>query len=108
MELITPKRVVGVHHDPTKFFTIRVVHTEDMQEFLCPDGEDVYHSQQERRRERFREQELAFENRLAADSEEQLRYNNVVNSILDYKDHDEYKRKTSFKYKVLRFLKLTK
>jgi hypothetical protein len=108
MELITPKRVVGVHHDPTKFFTIRVVHTEDMQKFLCPDGEDVYHSQQERRRERFREQELAFENRLAADSEEQLRYNNVVNSILDYKDHDEYKRKTSFKYKVLRFLKLTK
>ena len=108
MELITPKRVVGVHNDPTKFFTIRVVYTEGMQEFLCPDGEDVYHSQQERRRERFRDQELAFENRLASDSEEQLRYNNLVNSILDYKDYDEYKLKTSLKYKVLRFLKITK
>ena len=108
MELITPKRVVGVHSDPTKFFTIRVVHAEGMQEFLCPDGEDVYHSQEERRRERFREQELAFENRLAADSEEQLRYNNMINSILDYKDYDEYKLKTSFKYKVMRFFKLTK
>ena len=108
MEIITPKRVVGVHHDPTKFFTIRVVYTEGMQEFLCVDGEDVYNSQQERRRERFREQELAFANRLAADSEEQLRYNNVINNILDFKDHDEYKRKTSFKYKTLRFLKLTK
>ena len=108
MELITPKRVVGVHNDPTKFFTIRICYTEGMQEFLCPDGEDVYHSQQERRRERFRDQELAFENRLASDSEEQLRYNNLVNSILDFKDHDEYKRKTSFKYKVMKFLKLTK
>ena len=108
MKLITPKRIVGVHHDPTKFFTIRVVHAEGMQEFLCPDGEDVYHSQEERRRERFREQELAFKNRLAEDSEEQLRYNNMINSILDYKDHDEYKLKTSFKYKVMRFLKLTK
>ena len=108
MEVITPKRVIGLKNDPTKFFTIRVVHAEGMQEFLCPDGEDVYHSQEERRRERFREQELAFNQRLAADSEEQLRYNNLVNSILDFKDHDEYKRKTSFKYKVLKFLKLTK
>ena len=51
MEVITPKRVVGVHHDPNKFFTIRICYKEGMQEFLCPDGEDVYHSQQERRRE---------------------------------------------------------
>ena len=108
MELITPKRVVGVDHDPTKFFTIRVVHIEGMQEFLCSDGEDIYHSQEERRRERFREQELAFKNRLAADSEEQLRYNALVNSIVDYKNYDEYKYKTSFKYKVLKFLRLTK
>jgi hypothetical protein len=108
MEIITPKRVIGLKNDPTKFFTIRVVHAEGMQEFLCPDGEDLYHSQQERKRERYRQQELAFENRLAADSEEQLRYNGIVNSILDFKDHDEYKRKTSIKYKVLKFLKLTK
>ena len=108
MEVITPKRVIGLKNDPTKFFTIRICYTEGMQEFLCPDGEDVYHSQQERKRERFREQELAFNQRLAADSEEQLRYNNLVNSILDFKDHDEYKRKTSFKYKVMKFLKLTK
>ena len=106
MEIIKPKRISS--EDGKQFFTIRMYNVDDMQEFLCPDGEDVYHSQQERRRERFREQELAFENRLAANSEEQLKYNNIVNSILDFKDHDEYKRKTSFKYKVLRFLKLTK
>lgn len=106
MEIIKPKRISS--EDGKQFFTIRMYNVDDMQEFLCPDGEDVYHSQQERRRERFREQELAFENRLAADSEEQLRYNALVNSILDFKDHDEYKRKTSFKYKALRFLKLTK
>jgi hypothetical protein len=108
MEVITPKRIVGVHHDSNKFFTIRIYHVDGMQEFLCPDGKDIYNSQEERKRERFREQELAFENRLSANSEEQLRYNNLVNSILDYKDYDEYKRKTSFKYKVLKFLKLTK
>lgn len=112
MEVITPKRVVGVHHDPTKFFTIRVVHAEGMQEFLCPDGEDVYHSQEERRRkheeERRREQELGYKKMLPISSEEQLRYNNIINSILDYKDYNEYKRKTSFKYKVMKFLKLTK
>ena len=108
MEKIEPKRVVGVHNDPTVFFTIRMYHTDDMQEFLCPDGEDIYHSQEERRRERFREQELAFKNRLAANSEEQIRYNNMINGISDYKDYDEYKYKTSFKYKVLNFLKLVK
>jgi hypothetical protein len=70
MDIIKPKRVVGVDHDPTLFFTIQVINIDDMQEFLCPDGEDVYHSQEER----FREQELAFKNRLAADSEEPLRY----------------------------------
>lgn len=107
-KIIEPKRIVGVYDDPTKFFTIRMYHIDDMQELLCPDGEDVYHSQEERRRERFREQELAFKNRLAANSEEQIRYNNLVNSILDYKDHDEYKRKTSFRYRVLKFLKITK
>lgn len=108
MEVITPKRVVGVHHDPTKFFTIRICYTEGMQEFLCPDGEKLY-KQSENRNKKIRENlHNVFTNRLAADSEEQLRYNNVVNSILDFKDYDEYKRKTSFKYRVLRFLKLTK
>ena len=108
MDIIKPKRVVGVHHDPTLFFTIQVISVDGMQEFLCPDGEDVYHSQEERRRERFREQELAFKNRLDANSEEQIRYNNLVNSILDYKDYNDYKLKTSFKYRVLKFLKITK
>ena len=88
--------------------TFRRAYLNGMQEFLCPDGEDVYHSQQERKRERFRDQELAFNHRLSADSEQQIRYNNIINSILDYKDHNEYKRKTSIKYKVLKFLKLTK
>jgi hypothetical protein len=108
MDIIKPKRVVGVEHAPTLFFTIRVINADDMQEFLCPDGEDVYHSQEERRRERFREQELAFKNRLAANSEEQIRYNNLVNSILDYKDYNEYKYKSSFKYKMLKLFKLIK
>lgn len=108
MKIIAPKRVIGINNDPSKFITMRVVHTEGMQKFLCPDGEDVYHSQEERKRERFREQEAAFARRLASNSEEQIRYNNLINSILDYKDYDEYKRKTSFKYKVMKFLKLTK
>jgi hypothetical protein len=108
MEIIKPKRVVGVKHNPTKFFTITLYTEEGMQEFLCSDCKDIYHSQQERRRERFREQELAFKNRLAADSEEQLRYNNLINSITDYKDYNEYKYKNSFKYKILKRLKLTK
>jgi hypothetical protein len=34
--------------------------------------------------------------------------NELIDSILDYKDYNEYKLKTSFKYKVLRFLKITK
>ena len=110
MKTIEPKRIIGVnmYEQPCELFTVRTVHTEGMQEFLCPDGEDVYHSQEERRRERFREQELAFKNRLAANSEEQIRYNNMINGISDYKDYDEYKYKTSFKYKVLKFLKLVK
>jgi len=108
MDIIKPKRVIGVGHNPTLFFTIRVINADDMQEFLCPDGEDIYHSQEERRRERFREQELAFKNRLAANSEEQIRYNNLVNSILDYKDYNEYKYKSSFKYKMLKLFKLIK
>lgn len=108
MELITSKRVVGVHHDPTKFFTIRVVYTEGMQEFLCSDCKEKYEKKERQKKNSLSLQADAFINRLAADSEEQLRYNNLVNSILDYKDYDEYKLKTSFKYKVMRFLKLTK
>lgn len=107
MELITPKRVVGVDNDPTKFFTIRVVHAEGMQEFLCPDGEDIYKEDEERKKRCKENLEKAFSNRLKPDSEEQLKYNALVNSILDYKDYNEYKRKTSFKYRVLKFLKLT-
>lgn len=34
--------------------------------------------------------------------------NELLDSILDYKDYNEYKLKTSFKYKVMKFLKLTK
>jgi hypothetical protein len=108
MEIITPKRVVGVHYDPTKFFTIRVVHAEGMQEFLCPDGKEIYEKNEERKRASEADLESTFINRLKPDSEEQLKYNDVINSILDYKDYNEYKLKTSFKYKVMKFLKLTK
>lgn len=108
MEVITPKRVVGVEDDPTKFFTIRVAHAEDMQEFLCPDGKERYEAYEERKRARTEDLDFAFLNRLSEDSEEQIRYNALVNSILDYKNYDDYKYKTSLKYKVLRFLRLTK
>ncbi len=108
MKKTTSKKVVGVYYDSSKLFIFRKWHIEGMQEFLCSDGEDIYHSQQERKRERFREQELAFKNRLAANSEEQIRYNNLVNSILDYKDYNEYKYKSSFKYKMLKLFKLIK
>lgn len=108
MELITPKRVVGVQHDPTKFFTIRVMHIEGMQESICPDGKEIYERDKERKRACKADLKFAFENRLKPDSEEQLKYNSVIDSILDYKDYNEYKHKTSFKYKVMKFLKLTK
>ena len=107
-KIIETKRIIGAHDNPIVFFTMRIYHTDHMQEFLCPDGEDIYCSQEERKIERLKEKELAFKNRLAADSEEQIRYNNLVDSILDYKDYNEYKRKTTFKYKVLKFLRLTK
>lgn len=105
MEIVKPKRISS--EDGKQFFTIRVVHTEDMQEFLCPDGEDIYNSQEERNRKKKELGEKTFNYRLAADSEEQLRYNALIESIVEYKDHDEYKRKTSFIYKVMKFLKLT-
>ena len=100
MKKIEPKRVVGVHNDPTVFFTIRMYHTDDMQEFLCPDGKEKY--------ERENKIPLGTPKILATDSEEQLRYNAFIENIADYDDYDEYKYKTSFKYKVLKFLKLVK
>ena len=100
MKKIEPKRVVGVHNDPTVFFTIRKVHTEGMQEFLCPDGKEKY--------EKENKIGLGVPKILAPDSEEQIKYNTLVESIVDYKDYEEYKYKTSFKYKVLKFLKLVK
>lgn len=108
MEIIKPKRVVGVKHDPTKFFTITLYTEEGMQKNICPSGKKRY-EEDEKRKVRCKENlEAAFTNRLAPDSEEQIRYNNLVNSILDYKDYDEYKYKNSFKYKILKRLKLTK
>ena len=100
MKKIEPKRVVGVHDDPTVFFTIRMYHTDDLQEFLCPDGKEKY--------ERENKIPLGTPKILATDSEEQLRYNAFIENIADYDDYDEYKYKTSFKYKVLKFLKLVK
>lgn len=103
---VEPKRIIG--NSKNKLFIIRTYYTEGMQEFLCPDGEDIYKEDEERKKRCKENLEKAFSNRLKPDSEEQLKYNALVNSILDYKDYNEYKRKTSFKYKVLKFLKLTK
>ena len=102
MKTIEPKRIIGVnmYEQPCELFTVRTVHTEGMQEFLCPDGKEKY--------EKENKIPLGTPKILAADSEEQLRYNAFIENIADYKDHDEYKYKTSFKYKVLKFLKLVK
>ena len=42
METIEPKRIIGVnmYEQPCELFTVRTVHTEGMQEFLCPDGKE--------------------------------------------------------------------
>jgi hypothetical protein len=88
--------------------TFRRAHLNDMQEYICPEGEDVYNSQEERNIKKKELEKKTFNYRLPADSEQQLKYNSVINSILDYKDYDEYKYKTSLKYKVLKFLKLIK
>ena len=102
MNTIEPKKIIGVnmYEQPCELFTVRTVYTEGMQEFLCPDGKEKY--------ERENKIPLGTPKILATDSEEQLRYNAFIESILDYKDYDEYKYKTSFKYKVLKFLKLAK
>lgn len=106
MEIIKPKRISSL--DGKQFFTIRMYNVDGIQEYLCPDGKEVYEKSEERRRARTEDLNYVFKSRLAADSEEQLRYNAVINSIVNYKDHNEYKYKTSFKYKVLKFLKLKK
>ena len=100
MKKIEPKRVVGIHGKPDILFTIRMFHTEGLQEFICPDGKERY--------ERENKIPLGTPKILATDSEEQLRYNAFIENIADYDDYDEYKYKTSFKYKVLKFLKLVK
>ena len=102
MKTIEPKRIIGVnmYEQPCELFTVRTVHTEGMQEFLCPDGKEKY--------EKENKIGLGVPKILAPDSEEQIKYNTLLESIVDYKDYDEYKYKTSFKYKVLKFLKLVK
>ncbi len=102
MKKIEPKRIIGVnmYEQPCELFTLRTMHIEGMQEFLCPDGKEKY--------ERENKIPLGTPKILATDSEEQLRYNTFIESILDYKDYDEYKYKNSFKYKVLKVLKLVK
>ncbi len=102
MKKIEPKRIIGVnmYEQPCELFTLRTMHIEGMQEFLCSDGKEKY--------EKENKIPLGTPKILAADSEEQLRYNTFIESILDYKDYDEYKYKNSFKYKVLKVLKLVK
>jgi len=75
---------------------------------LLKDRIKIYEKNEERKRANKADLDSSFINRLAADSEEQLRYNNLINSIADYKDYNEYKLKTSFRYKLLKFFKLTK
>ena len=102
MKKIEPKRIIGVnmYEQHCELFTLRTMHIEGMQEFLCSDGKEKY--------ERENKIPLGTPKILASDSEEQLRYNAFIENIADYDDYDEYKYKTSFKYKVLKFLKLVK
>ena len=102
MKKIEPKRIIGVnmYEQPCELFTLRTMHIEGMQEFLCSDGKEKY--------EKENKIPLGTPKILAPDSEEQLRYNTLIENILDYKDYDEYKYKNSFKYKVLKVLKLVK
>lgn len=102
MKIIEPKRIIGVnmYEQPCELFIVRTVYTEGMQEFLCHDGKEKY--------EKENKIALGTPKILAPDSEEQLKYNAFIESITDYKDYEEYKYKTSFKYKILKFLKLIK
>ena len=104
MKKIEPKRIIGVnmYDQPCELFTLRTMHIEGMQEFLCSDGKEKYEKEQ-RINSFFGPLKI-----LASDSEEQLRYNAFMENILNYKDYDEYKYKNSFKYKVLKVLKLVK
>ena len=88
----------------------RPYHIEGMQNNIDPEGtaKEIWEMDQERRRLSKEEIDASYNNRLAPDSEEQLRYNAVVESILDYNNYNEYKYKTSFKYKILKMFKLTK
>jgi len=106
MEIIKPKRISS--EDGKQFFTIRMYNVDDMQEYLCIDCKEKYEKDEERKRARTANLDSAFINRLPADSEEQLKYNAIIDSIVEYNSYKEYKYKTSFKYKVLKFLKLTK
>lgn len=110
METIEPKRIIGVnmYEQPCELFTVRTVHTEGMQEFLCPDGEEKYKDQERREIEKRENIRKALENKLAPDSEEQLKINAFIENVVNYNTYKEYKYKTSFKYKVLKFLKLVK
>ena len=108
MKKIEQKRIVGIHGKSGILFKIRMFHTEGMQEFLCPDGKERYEAQEKKEIQRKNNIKKSFENRLASDSEEQLKINAFIESIADYNSYEEYKYKTSFKYKVLKFLKLVK
>jgi hypothetical protein len=107
MATIEPKRIIGFNNE---LFVIRIYYVDGMQEKLDPSGtaKDKWIAGIERERIYKENIDRLYKNKLAPDSEEQLRYNAVINSILDYKDYNEYKYKTSLKYKVLRFFKLSK
>ena len=117
MNKIEPIRIIGGFRSKSK---LRVYHIEGMQESIDPEGtarirwfEDeerrtsfiIY---EERRRKCKQVIDEAYGKRLPEDSEEQLRYDAIMDSIVNYKNYDEYKYKTSLKYKVLKFFKLTK
>lgn len=107
MKKVEPIRIIGGFRSKSK---LRVYHIEGMQESIDPEGTARirWFEDEERRRKCKQFIDEAYDNRLPADCEEQLRYDAIMDSIVNYKNYDEYKYKTSFKYKVLKFFKLTK
>jgi len=107
MKKVEPIRIIGGFRSKSK---LRVYHIEGMQESIDPEGtaRSRWFEDEERRRKCRQAMKEADSNRLPEDSEEQLRYDAIMDSIVNYKNYDEYKYKTSLKYKVLKFFKLTK
>ena len=90
--------------------TLRRAHYNNMQEFLDPagDAKDRYERQINAQEERRRQAKESFYNRLKEDSPEQIHYNNVIESIVDYDNYYAYKHRfmIAFKKRIYNFFRI--